>query len=366
MQGKQASGLILRRGVWYIQKAVKGYGLLRESTGESEIEKAESYLYRRIAEIERQSVHGVRPDRSFVEAATKYLTEAEKKSLDRDGASIKLLIPYIGKLPLRQIHQGTLDLFIRERKAAGISAGTINRDLAVVKNILTLAARLWRDKAGMTWLETVPMIEPVKGQKRKPYPISWDEQKQLFQLLPDHLANMALFAVNTGCRDQEICQLQWKWEEKLPGLNTTGFVIPAEVVKGELGETEEKLVVLNRIARSVIDSQRGLHPEFVFTYVKGKGVRHPIDRMNNNGWRTARKQAGLEQVRVHDLRHTFGRRLRAAGVSMEDRQDLLGHKSGRITTHYSAAEISSLINAVELLCEAGTSPELLVVNLARK
>ena len=38
-----------------------------------------------------------------------------------------------------------------------------------------------------------------------------------------------------------------------------------------------------------------------------------------------------------------GRRLRAAGVSFEDRQDLLGHKSGRITTHYSQAELTSLI-----------------------
>ena len=40
-------------------------------------------------------------------------------------------------------------------------------------------------------------------------------------------------------------------------------------------------------------------------------------------------------VRIHDLKHTFGRRLRAAQVSLEDRQDLLGHKSQRITTHYS-------------------------------
>jgi integrase len=50
-------------------------------------------------------------------------------------------------------------------------------------------------------------------------------------------------------------------------------------------------------------------------------------------------------VRVHDLKQTFGRRLRAAGVSFEDRQDLLGHKSGRITTHYSAAELHNLIKA---------------------
>jgi integrase len=52
-------------------------------------------------------------------------------------------------------------------------------------------------------------------------------------------------------------------------------------------------------------------------------------------------------VRVHDLKHSFGRRLRAAGVSFEDRQDLLGHKSTRITTHYSAAELANLIAASE-------------------
>jgi integrase len=48
--------------------------------------------------------------------------------------------------------------------------------------------------------------------------------------------------------------------------------------------------------------------------------------------------------------HTFGRRLRAAGVSFEDRQDLLGHKSQRITTHYSHPELSNLIAAAEKAC----------------
>jgi len=51
-----------------------------------------------------------------------------------------------------------------------------------------------------------------------------------------------------------------------------------------------------------------------------------------------------------NLKHTFGRRLRAAGVSFEDRQDLLGHKSTRITTHYSAAELRSLWEAVNKVC----------------
>jgi hypothetical protein len=46
-------------------------------------------------------------------------------------------------------------------------------------------------------------------------------------------------------------------------------------------------------------------------------------------------------VRVHELKHTFGHRLRAAGASFEDRQDLLGHKNRRTTTHYSHAELGA-------------------------
>ncbi|VXC64861.1 Integrase (fragment) [Pseudomonas sp. 8Z] len=49
-------------------------------------------------------------------------------------------------------------------------------------------------------------------------------------------------------------------------------------------------------------------------------------------------------IRVHDLKHTFGRRLRAAGVTEEDRKALLGHKNGSITSHYSAAELGKLID----------------------
>ncbi|HMK36134.1 MAG TPA: hypothetical protein VK463_13760 [Desulfomonilaceae bacterium] len=54
--------------------------------------------------------------------------------------------------------------------------------------------------------------------------------------------------------------------------------------------------------------------------------------------------------RVHDLKHTFGRRLRSAGVSFEDRQDLLGHKSSRVTTHYSAPKLINLIQAAKRVC----------------
>lgn len=123
---------------------------------------------------------------------------------------------------------------------------------------------------------------------------------------------------------------------------------------------QDRLVVLNDVARKVVDSRRGLHDTHVFTY-KGK----PVTRMLNTSWKRARIAAGLPALRVHDLKHTFGRRLRAAGVSFEDRQDLLGHKSGRITTHYSAAELSTLIEAANRAVESRKTPALTILNFAR-
>jgi integrase len=219
-----------------------------------------------------------------------------------------------------------------------------------------LAAYDWRDPTGLTWLEAAPKIRFLpESDRRKPYPMSWEEQGRLLRELPPHLQRMALFKVNTGCREAEVCSLHWDWEIMVPELHTSVFLIPSAQVKNR----EERLVVLNRIARSVIDEQRGQHSKFVFTY-KGCAVQ----RMNGNAWRKARKRAGLPEVRVHDLKHTFGRRLRAAGVSFEDRQDLLGHKSGRITTHYSAAELRNLIEAANRVSEENSrkSPALTILN----
>ena len=55
------------------------------------------------------------------------------------------------------------------------------------------------------------------------------------------------------------------------------------------------------------------------------------------------------------------RRLRAGGVNFEDRQDLLGHRSGRITTHYSSAELQNLYEATNRVCEKQKSGVVLTL-----
>ena len=83
-----------------------------------------------------------------------------------------------------------------------MAVGTIHHGLEVVRRILNLAATEWLNEYGLTWLATALKIKLLPDlHKRAPYPLDWDAQTQLFQRLPDHLAQMALFAVNTGCRD---------------------------------------------------------------------------------------------------------------------------------------------------------------------
>jgi integrase len=342
MGRKKTPGLQKRCGFWHIDKKVFGRRIC-ESTGSDSLEEAEKYLAKRIEDIRQTTIYGTRLRRKFREAATKFLAENQhKKSIFTDAIRLKELDKYIGDLYIDSINMGTLQAFIEAKRKNGRKILIINHWLQIVRHILNLAASEWTDNNNLTWLSNAPKIKLFpKIDVRKPYPLSWEEQEKLFEELPLHLKRMALFAVNTGCRDQEICNLRWEWEMVIPELNTSIFVIPSTDVKNG----EDRLVVLNKAAQTVINEVRGQNSEYVFTY-----NRKPVTRMLNTAWKSARKKIGLT-VRVHDLKHTFGRRLRAARVSFEDRQDLLGHKSGRITTHYSAAEIRSLIEAANKVCE---------------
>lgn len=370
MARKTISGLYERNGIWHIDKVVRGTRL-QESTGTCEREEAEQYLIHRLEKLRQEKIYGVRKVRTWREAATRFLVEyQDQPSIALSASHIEQLDPYLGDLPITHVDDGTLAQFIKDRQTPeltktgkikpGVANRTINIALQRVVRILNLCARKWRDAEKRPWLESVPMISMLdeKTNCRKPYPLSWEEQSVLFAELPAHLQRMAMFKVNTGCREQEVCKLRWDWEIAVPELDTSVFLIPAGF--GGRRETsgvkngEDRLVVLNGVAKSVIERQRGLSKEWVFPY-DGTGMH----RMNDSAWKKARVRAakiwqekylrpalpGFVSIRVHDLKHTFGRRLRAAGVTLEDRKALLGHKNGSITSHYSTAELGQLIDA---------------------
>jgi integrase len=285
----------MRALIWHIDKCLFGRRIC-QSTGTAQLEEAERTLARVMEEARQAQLYGIRPVRSFEQAAAKFVMENQhKRSLDDDVSRLKGLMPWIAGVELDKLHVGILQPWIAARRRSGVSVGTINHGLQIVRRILNLAAGEWMDEQGLTWLKAAPKIKLLPNRdKRPPYPLSWDDQSRLFGELPDYLAQMALFAVNTGCRDAEICNLEWDWEVTVPELGTSVFLIPGRQVKNG----EDRLVVLNRIALSVIAARRGKHARYVFAF-QGR----PLRCMLNRSWRQARMRAGLPHVRVHDLKH---------------------------------------------------------------
>ncbi|AHY42694.1 tyrosine-type recombinase/integrase [Stutzerimonas decontaminans] len=376
MAKRTISGLYQRNGVWYIDKIYRGQRI-RESTGSGDRKEAEQYLIHRLEQLRQQHIYGVRRVRTWREAATRYLVEyKDQPSIGLTALYLEQLDPYIGDRPVDHIDDEALAPYVKDRlagrlrgspeKGRSVAPRTINIALERVIRVLNLCARKWRDEARRPWLDTVPMITrlDLRRSTRQPHPLSWEEQSLLFTELPDHLKRMALYKVNSGSREQEVVKLRWDWEIPVPELGTSVFLIPADFggrhENAGVKNGDERLIVLNSVAKSVIEGQRGLDPLWVFPYgqVDKDGNATPMHRMNDSAWRKARKRAaamyeqrfkrtapsGFASIRVHDLKHTFGRRLRAAGVTEEDRKVLLGHKNGSITSHYSAAELGKLID----------------------
>lgn len=251
--------------------------------------------------------------------------------------------------------QGCISFILRKRWECREFVEYLDDFSEGVRTILNRAARAWRDEAGQPWLLTAPpLITMEQEDRRKPHPLSWDEQDAILPLLPAHLQSMALFAINTGLRDENVCGLRWEWETPIPEVGRSVFIVPADDFKTAVNH----VAILNDAAWRIVEAQRGQHPDFIFTY-----AGHRVGTMNNNGWQHARAKVGLEDVRIHDLRHTYASRLRLAGVPQEDRNALMGHKSASIPEHYASADIGRLIElSNKVLDRQGTRTLLRVVN----
>ena len=151
----------------------------------------------------------------------------DKPSIETETYLLQSLMPHIGSMDLRKIHDGTLAGYVAARLEAGRAHKTINLGLGLVRHILNLASKSWRDDSGLTWLEHAPTITmlPLIGHQREPQPITWMEQRLLLDTLPPHLSRMALFTLNTGVRDDVVCNLAWEWELKIPELGVSVFEV---------------------------------------------------------------------------------------------------------------------------------------------
>jgi len=311
-----------------------------------------------LKEVERQAQ--VRPDflkrsYTFGEAAVRWVKGNEHlRAIDRDLQDLKGVIPFIGDLALKRVHQITLEPYIEFRREQGISSVTVKRTVSTVMRVLTAAHQIYRDEADDPWLTSLPKFQvPNWSTPRPRYPLSEQEEDCLLQSLSDDLKNITQVLLHTGLRDVELRTLRWDREQpRQEGCAV--FLIPAEVTKNK----RDRLMFGNAIATKIIDQRRNNGSDWVFPGRDGCRTR-----LSTSGWRAGRVRAaelyeatfqtapsaGFRRVRIHDLRHTFGDRLRSQGVNLDTSGDLLAHARRGVTAHYCRAQNRELLDAVRCL-----------------
>ena len=347
-------------GRWHVDKVFRGNRLPRRSFETQEA--AEGWVIDELARLKGETAVKVP---TFDRAAAHYITEHEDKlSIETEVFLLETVMPFIGQLPIDQVHDGTLKPYVEHRKAQGRKAKTINLALGVVRRILNLAARKWRDAEGRPWLRQAPPLLsmlPLVDQ-RDPMQLTWEGQRRVIPELPGHLGRMVLFDLQCGARDNVVCNLRWQWEVRLE-VGCSAFVVPREYVKGR---KRERVLVCNSVAQSIVDEARGEHDEFVFTYRRGRSRPGPITAMDNTAWQNGTARAGWPDLHVHDLRHTVGMRLREAGVIEETRDDILWHKRPGMPAHYSVAQVVEIREALELITSERHAQNVSLASLVRE
>lgn len=286
--------------------------------------------------------------------------EGRKKprSIAMDRHLVKKHIrPALGRLRVADVTQADLLRLHAKLRATPVSA---NRVKALVSTMFNLAER-WGLRADGT--NPTRHVERYREQARERF-LSEVELARLGEVLGeaerdgsesrDAVAVLRLLAL-TGCRVSEIRTL--RWEE----VDFEGACLRLRDSK-----TGPKTVTLNGPALEVL-AKRNRGGEWVFPVRGGKGPLPTLQRP----WERIRERAGMPDLRMHDLRHSFASVGACSGQSLIVIGALLGHRKAATTQRYAHLSNDPLRSASEsigarIAAALDARPEASVLPLRRE
>ncbi|MCH6567268.1 MAG: site-specific integrase [Nitrospinae bacterium] len=167
--------------------------------------------------------------------------------------------------------------------------------------------------------------------------LSEEEEAQLLEGCSSGIRPIVKLAIYSGCRRGEILGLTWDRVDM-----DAGFLYLDNTKTGE-----PRAVPLCETALEVL---RGFGPRDGFVFKNEKGEPYTCIRASFN---RAKKEAALDGLTFHDLRHVFASRLRRLGASLGDIGEALGHRSARMTLRYAHLSPDYLKGLVQLLDQTG-------------
>ena len=214
---------------------------------------------------------------------------------------------------------------------SGLKPQTVDRNFSQLRSILKLSYKIG-------WVKDIPFIERVGIEVERHREITKEEKINLFANLPDHLIDPIKFYLQTGLRKNELVNL--KWEQ-----------VDLKKKRIRFKENEQKnntfdYVPLSQKAIEILNNNKGKHPTLVFA---GKSKVTGGLGDFKKAWKLAKQKSGIEDLRIHDLRHDVGSTLAEEDVSEAYIASVLRHKDTKTTRKYIKARDAKLLEIVELL-----------------
>ena len=239
------------------------------------------------------------------------------------------LLPAFGELGLNQIRRADVAGWVESMQARGLKPGTVNRALNLFKASMTKAVE-W-EMEGMTD-SPARMVKPLADHARVERFLSPQESHALMDAVQKSSNPMLYpligFLLLTGSRKSEAFNVCWDHIDFSKSLWTvplskSGKARHIPLSAGAMAMVER--------ARQVVASTALSTSPYVFPNVATGGPLRDIQHC----WEQARELAGLQNVRLHDLRHSYASALVNEGRSIYEVQKLLGHANVSTTQRYA-------------------------------
>lgn len=264
---------------------------------------------------------GIRRPRRIDEAVVRYLESPEFLTLKSAAGVADKLGTWAAYIAGQDIGRApdAADAAVRDWLDKGLAVATINRRLAALRRVLSLAYRRWQ----WTAENTAARIPLLPGENQRQVWITRAQALRLRRACPIGRTRAAVtLMLTTGLRVGELLALR------------------AEQIRDG---------AIHLDARTKTGRPRAvpiLPPGLRYT-------QHVPLRIGYDGLRTAfdhaKRRAGLSGLRLHDLRHTVGSLLAESGASLRDIQVWLGHVSPVTTTRYTHVELARLRQVADLV-----------------
>jgi integrase len=321
---------------------------IRMSTGVQDLRLAEEIFAAWQVEQARTRWLGTPPperDHTVNELIAEYLaTVTPRKSAASQYRDAKVLTRFDekwGVLSLAELTTKMLDDYLAERTEA-VTFATVSKELGLLKAAYARAIH-WG------WATTSP-FRGIRLNQEGNERLRWlteEEAARLLQACPPWLRDIVIVGLDTGLRRGNLVGLRWAWVQQ----HGTILMIPKQHVKGKVVSLT---IPLTKQAAAVIGRQiRRLGCEWVFT--DQRGMPYTPDQVSMAFYRAA-KRAGLSDVGMHTLRHTFISRLVQAGRPLPEVAALAGHRDIRMTMRYAHLAPSHLHEGIQAL-ERRLSPD---------